>query len=91
MLDAVGPITYLLEEAVTGQLSQKGAIAAAQTALKFLGNASVQSCQERRQNALQSMNTCLLDMADDDGLFKSAPPSCSVKASARKPRRVTRN
>ena len=74
MLDAVGPITHLLEEAVTGQLSQKGAIEAAQTALKFLGNASVQSCRERRRNALQSMNTRLLDMADDDGLFKSAPP-----------------
>ena len=74
MLDAVGPITHLLEEAVKGQLSQKSAVEAAQTALKFLGNASVQSSRERRRNALQSMNSRLLDMADDDGLFKSAPP-----------------
>jgi len=74
MLDAVGPIMHLLEEAVKGQLSQKSAIEVAQTALKFLGNASVQSCRERRRNALQSMNTRLLDMADDDSLFKSAPP-----------------
>ena len=73
MLDAVGPITHVLEEAVKGQLTQKCAIEAAQTALRLLGNASVHSCRERRKNALQSMNTRLLDMADDDVVYKSAP------------------
>jgi hypothetical protein len=73
-LDAVGPITHILEEAVKGQLTQKGAIEAAQTALRLLSNASVHSCRERRKNALQSMNARLLDMADDDAIFKSAPP-----------------
>ena len=74
MLDAVGPITHVLEEAVKGQLAHKCAIEAAQTALRLLGNASVHSCRERRKNALQSMNTRLLDMADDDVVYKSAPP-----------------
>ena len=73
MLDVVGPITHILEEAVKGQLTQKCAIEVAQTALKLLGNASVHACRERRKNALQSMNTCLLDMAEDDAIYKMAP------------------
>jgi len=39
MLDAVGPITHILEEAATGQLTSKMALEAAQSALKFLGYA----------------------------------------------------
>ena len=74
MLDAVGPITHILEEVVKGQLTHKCAIEATQTALRLLGNASVHSCYERRKNDLQSMNTRLLDMADDDVVYKSAPP-----------------
>ena len=61
MLDAVGPMTYILEEAVKGQLNQKSVIEAVQTALRLLGNASVHASRERRKNALQSMNTRLLD------------------------------
>ena len=47
-LDAVGPISHLLEAAFEGELTQKAAIEAAQTALKLLGNALP---------ALQNMNT----------------------------------
>ena len=38
MLDAVGPVTYILEEVVKGQLNQKSA---AQTALHLLDKASI--------------------------------------------------
>ena len=54
MLDAVGPVTYILESAVKGELTQKAAIGAAQTALKLLGNASGNANRERRKSALQS-------------------------------------
>ena len=73
-LDAVGPITFILEEAVKRQLNQKSAIKEAQTAIRLLGNASVNASQERMKNALQSMNTRLLDMADDESIYKLAAP-----------------
>ena len=47
MLDAVGPISTILEEAAKGTLSVKTAIEAAQTALKFLGNTSMRINKER--------------------------------------------
>ena len=55
MLDAVGPMTFILEGAVKGQLNHKSAIKAAQTAIRLLGNinASVNGSRERRKNALQ--------------------------------------
>lgn len=75
MLDAVGPITHILEEAAKGELSQKSAMEAAQTALKLLGNASVQASRDRRKLALKSLNSGLVDMAEDDFLFRNAAPS----------------
>ena len=74
-LDAVGPISFILEEAAKGQLNQKSAIEAAQTALKLLGNASMHASRERRKNALQSMNPRLADMAEDDAVYRTAAPS----------------
>ena len=74
-LDAVGPVTFILEEAAKGELTQKAAIEAAQTALKLLGNASMQANRERRKQALQSMNARLSDMAEDDSIFKGAAPA----------------
>ena len=75
LLDAVGPITYILEEATKGQLTQKSAMEAAQTALKLMGNASMQANRERRKNAIQCMNPRLGDMAEDDELYKAAAPA----------------
>ena len=75
LLDAVGPITFILEEAAKGQLNQKSAIEAAQTALKLLGNASMNASRGRRRNALLSMNPRLADMAEDDAIYKAAAPS----------------
>lgn len=74
-LDAVGPITQILEEAVKGELTQKKAVEAAQTALKLLGNAAMHASRERSKNALQSMNSRLSDMAEDDAIYKKAAPS----------------
>ena len=75
MLDAVGPMTYILEEAVKGQLNQKSAIETAQTALRLLGNASVHASRERRKNALKlqlKLNALKLHRAQR-GLPKAAP------------------
>ena len=74
MLDAVGPVTYILESAVKGELTQKAAIEAAQTALKLLGNASGNANRERRKSALQSLNPRLVDMAEDEAIYKTAGP-----------------
>ena len=74
LLDAVGPITHILEGAAKGELTQKTALDAAQTALKLLGNASAHMSRERRKNAIQSMNSRLVDMAEDDSLYKEAAP-----------------
>lgn len=38
-VDVVGPITFILEEVVKGQLNQKSAIEVAHTTLHLLGNA----------------------------------------------------
>ena len=74
MLDAVGPITHILEEAAKGQLTPKTAVEAAQTALKLLGNASMQVNRKRRRCAIESLNPSLMDLADEDDLYKNSAP-----------------
>ena len=75
-----GPITYILKEAVKDQLTQKSAIEVAQTALHFLGNASMYASREKRKNALQSMNFHVFD----DGIYKAA--NCVEGGSSLGPR-----
>ena len=75
MLNTVGPITFILEEAVKGQLNQKSAVEVAQTALRLLGNASEHASWERWKNALQTMNLQLADMIKDDAICTAAAPS----------------
>ncbi len=87
MLDAVGPMTKILEEAASGQLAPKLAVEAAQSALKFLGNAHSHANRERRRNALGNMNPRLTDMAEDDRIFKYAGTSLLARALARRPKR----
>ena len=62
LLDAVGPLAYILEETAKGELTQKAAREAAQTALKLLGNASMHVSRERRKLTLQNLNAGLIDM-----------------------------
>ena len=58
-----------VEEAAKGQLTPKTAVEAAQTALKLLGNASMQVNRESRRCAIESLNPSLMDLADEDDLF----------------------
>ena len=74
MLDAVGPLCFILEEASKGQLPPKATVEAAQTALHLLGNASANISRERRRAAITNMNSRLVDMAEDDHLFAKAAP-----------------
>ena len=74
-LDATGPLVHVLEEAVRGTLTMESSVAACQQALRFLGNASAHINREHRRNATLDMNKGLADMADDDAIFRSAPPS----------------
>lgn len=46
----------VFEEAAKGELSQKAMMDAAQTALKFLANASAHASREHRKLAIQNMN-----------------------------------
>ena len=47
---------------------------AAKLALKFIGNASVQTSQDRRKRAFSDMNYKLTDLADRDDIFEETPP-----------------
>lgn len=74
LLDAVGPLSFILEEARKGQLPPKATVEAAQTALRLLGNVSANISRERRRAAIANMNYRLVDMAEDDQLFAKAAP-----------------
>ena len=84
MLDAVGPISTILEEAAKGMLSIKTATEAAQTALMFLGNASMQINRERRRIAIEAMNPSLTDLAEGDKAFGKAAPLLFGEGFAKK-------
>ncbi len=74
LLDTVGPLASILEDASTGELTMKGTVDAVQTALKLLGNASMSLNRERRKNVIRDLNTNLEEMAEDDSLFVDAAP-----------------
>ena len=60
-LDAVEPLTHILEEEAKGQLL----IETAQSVLKLLGNASAQASRERK-SIIPNMNTRPVDMVEED-------------------------
>ena len=74
-LDAVGPLTTIIDQAEAGALTMEGVVAAARMAIKFIGNASVQISQERRKKAIMDMNPKLVDMAESDTIFEDAAPN----------------
>ena len=51
-LDAVGPLATILEEGENGSLTADKAMTAVKTALRFIGNASIQMSRERRKRTL---------------------------------------
>ena len=72
LLDAVGPVTHILEQEAKVWLTPTTAIEAAQMTLKLFGNASCQANRERWKNAILNMNPRLADMAE-------TPESISVQ------------
>ena len=74
VLDAVGPITYLLEKASTGNLSPSDVVETSKSALHFLGNASVRLSQHRRKLALKELNPKLTDLSEEDSIYAEASP-----------------
>lgn len=56
MLNCGINLKLVFEEAAKGELSQKAMMDAAQTALKFLANASSHASREHRKLATQNMN-----------------------------------
>ena len=73
-LDAVTPLTALLETAEGGELKSEDTVAAVQSALYFLGNAHQHMNQERRKKVLMNLNPALKSMANDEKIFKAAAP-----------------
>jgi hypothetical protein len=73
-LDAVGPLTTILEEAENGRLTEETAITATRTALRFIGNASVQMARERRKRAISEMNDKLVELSEKDTIYEDASP-----------------
>ena len=73
-LDAVGPLTTILEEGEKGSLTAEKATAAARMALRFVGNASVQMARERRKRAIAEINSELIELAEKDSIYEDASP-----------------
>lgn len=73
-MDAVGPLTSIVDKGEKRTLTADEAIAAAKQALKFLGNTAVQFSRERRKRAITDMNPKLTDLADVDSIYEKAAP-----------------
>ena len=74
VVDAVGPMTTILEEGEKGSLNAELAMNAARMALRFLVNASVQLSRERRKRAIAEMNNKLIELAEKDSIYEDASP-----------------
>ena len=84
LLDAVGPLTYVLEEAGKETLTVQATVEACQQALAFIGNANMHLNRERRRNAILCMNRDLAEMAEDDDTFKTSAPQLFGDGFSRK-------
>ena len=75
ILDAVGPMVHLLEEAQKGTLTAEAAVKAAQCALWLLGNAITHISKERRSRALRQLNEDLEGLVEVKAVFEDAAPN----------------
>ena len=82
VLDAVGPLAFVLESAARGSLTQESTVEAVRTALRLLGNASCHLATERRRNVLADLNPNLKEMAE--GIYKEAAPNLFGDGFAKK-------
>ena len=73
VLDAVGPLSALLELHQKGQLTPDKAGEAASQALRFLGNASTNISAERRRKIANYLNKDLHPLIEDGDFSNAAP------------------
>ena len=83
-LDAVAPLTAILEGSDAGELTPEQAYAAAQSALCLLGNANNHMTQERRKRVLMNVNPALKSMAEEENAFQQAEPMLFGEEFAKK-------
>jgi hypothetical protein len=74
VLDAVAPLTAILEEATKGSLTAPKAADAAKAALVLLGNASAAISKERRKKIAKELNKDILPLVESDNMFDEAAP-----------------
>ena len=72
LLDAVGPLTSLLEQGQKGRLTPKAAADAATRALRFLGNVSAAISHERRKRVVDCLNRDLRPLLEAEDRFREA-------------------
>ena len=72
-LDAVAPLTAILESAEAGELTSEKLVAAVQATLYLMGNAHHQMSQARRKKLILKLNPSLRFMADNHKNFTNAP------------------
>ena len=76
VLDAVGPLAFVLDSAASESLTQDSTVEAVQTALKLLGNASCHLATERRKNVLANLNPTLKELVEkEDKLYMEVAPN----------------
>ena len=72
-LDAVAPLTTMIESADAGELTVAEAVTAVQSALVLMGNAHQKMAQERRKVLLQ-LNPALKSFTEEQKAFQNAAP-----------------
>ena len=83
-LDAVAPLTAILEGSEAGELTAEQAYAAAQSALCLLGNANNHMAQERHKRILMNVNPALKSMVEEENAFQQATPMLFGEEFAKK-------
>ena len=72
-LDGMFPLCRLLNDAHSGELHlPEIALDAVQTSIRLLGSVTAHRNRLRRTSALQSLNRGIVDMAEEDSIFKDA-------------------
>lgn len=76
MLDAMGPLTSILEGASSSEgLDFDVAVNATKAALQLVGNASAKLSHLRRKRVVAHLSPALLPLVEEESNFKEAPPA----------------
>ena len=73
ILDALAPLTTILEE--TGGDQESGVYLAAKAAVQLVGNANAKMSHLRRKKVVSGLNSALMPLVEEDKNFTKAPPS----------------